>query len=175
VRCQIWHDTNHRKDILGSVYHRFREADQNWDGSQSDPSPRRDVAVPLLIPFIGAETRAPSSLTSDQPATGSGEVVDEEEVTQLLIQGHGPFLALCKCCIVDTRGLAHSCTVQELYRRRKRAGPILAVPQACVWGDLLLEMSPRIRISIGPRWHLGISGPKTKGPPLFLVMDDGSR
>jgi hypothetical protein len=156
VRCQIWHDTNHRKDILGSVYHRFREADQNWDGSQSDPSPRRDVAVPLLIPFIGAETRAPSSLTSDQPATGSGEVVDEEEVTQLLIQGHGPFLALCKCCIVDTRGLAHSCTVQELYRRRKRAGPILGCATGMCLGRSITGNEPQNshfdRSPVAP-WH----------------------
>jgi hypothetical protein len=50
-----------------------------------------------------------------------------------------------------------------------------AEPQACVTGgDLLLEMSPRIRISIGPPgvapWY---QWAQDKGStPLFLVMED---
>jgi hypothetical protein len=71
VRCQKWHDTNHRKDILGSVYHRWGSGSELGWVSNPDPSPRRDVAVPLLIPFIGAETK-PLLPTYLRPATGSG-------------------------------------------------------------------------------------------------------
>jgi hypothetical protein len=97
-RCDvmIWHDTNHRKDILGSVYHRYWKADQNWDGSLIQIHHLvGDVAVPLLIPFIGLREAPSSHLppTSQQldrrgRGTRSYTVVDTR---------HGPFLALCKC------------------------------------------------------------------------------
>jgi hypothetical protein len=86
-RCDvmIWHDTNHQR--ISRVCIPLGKADQNW-GPNPDPSPRRDVAVPLLIPFIGAETK-PLLPTYLRPASNwIGRVVDpEEEVTQLLIQG----------------------------------------------------------------------------------------
>jgi hypothetical protein len=60
VRCQERHDTNHRKDTLGSCFTANRDGSELGWMLYADP-PTRRAWLSLLIPLLGAETSRPSS------------------------------------------------------------------------------------------------------------------
>jgi hypothetical protein len=103
------------------------------------------MAVPFLIPFLGAETVAPSSTYLRPDCYWIERGRGPRGSYTVDTRGQGP--ALCKSCIEDTG-----------------QGPSWRCHRHVSEGDLLLEMSPRIRISIGPRmWHCWYQWAQDKG------------